>query len=309
MSADRPLAAAGFVFAAMFFLGFFDNLVRQIAPELGLWQFHLMRSVIAFGLFGLIALTGRARFRPLRLWAVMVRGGLAALAMLFYFGGLGFLPLGQVASGLFSAPIWVMLISALFFGKPIGAMRLGAALVGFVGVLIVLDPFSEGIRPAVVVPVAAGFFYALGAIATRQWCEGESAMSMLLAFFFWLGVFGALGTVIMTLWPHHVPEGADGFILRGAVWPSGWALFITFLQAAGSIMGVGLLFRGYQLGDAAQVAIYEYSLLGFAAIWSFVLYGETLGSGALLGMVLITVSGVVISLRSQGRANADKLPA
>ncbi|MCK0169599.1 DMT family transporter [Aliiroseovarius sp. S1123] len=299
MATDRPLAAAGFIFAAMFFLGFFDNLVRQIAPELGLWQFHLMRTVMAFGLFALMSLSDRVRLRPIRAWAVMVRGGLAALAMLFYFGGLGFLPVGQVASGLFTAPIWVMLISALFFGKPIGFTRMGAALVGFVGVVIVLDPFSEGIRPAVVVPMAAGFFYALGAIATRQWCEGESALSMLAAFFLCLGVFGAIGTVIMTVWPHEVPSGADGFILRGVVWPSGWALFITFLQAFGSILGVGLLFRGYQLGDPAQVAIYEYSLLGFAAAWSFVLYGDRLGSSAVLGMVLIVVSGVVITLRSR----------
>ncbi|MCK0126738.1 DMT family transporter [Gelidibacter sp. F2691] len=302
MGADRPLAAAGFIFAAMFLLGFFDNLVRQIAPELGLWQFHMMRSIMAFGLFALIALSGRARLRPIRMWAVMARGGLAALAMLFYFGGLGFLPVGQVASGLFTAPIWVMLLSAMFFGKPIGFMRLGAAIVGFIGVLIVLDPFTEGIRPAVVVPMAAGFFYALGAIATRQWCTGESAMSMLLAFFFWLGVFGTIGTVITTVWPHEVPSGADGFILRGLVWPSPWALFITFLQAIGSLIAVGLVFRGYQLGDAAQVAIYEYSLLAFAAIWSFVLYGDHVGSSAVLGMVLIVVSGVVISLRSRSGA-------
>lgn len=299
MAADRPLAAAGFVFAAMFFLGFFDNLIRQIAPELGLWQFHLMRSIMAFGVFALIALSGRAQLRPNRAWAVMLRGGLAALAMLFYFGGLGFLPVGQVASGLFTAPIWVMLIAAMFLGKPIGMVRLGAAVVGFIGVVIVLDPFSDGIRLAVVVPMAAGFFYALGAIATRQWCEDESAMSMLAAFFLCLGVFGAFGAGVMTFWSHEVPSGADGFILRGVVWPSSWALFITFLQAVGSIIGVGLLFRGYQLGDPAQVAIYEYSLLGFAAAWSFILYGDRLGPGAVVGMVLIVVSGVVITLRSR----------
>lgn len=309
MAADRPLAAAGYVFVGMFFLGFFDNLVRQIAPELGLWQFHLMRTVMAFGIFAIMSLSDRVQLRPKRAWAVMVRGGLAALAMLFYFGGLGFLPLGQVASGLFTAPIWVMLILAMFFGQPIGVTRLAAALVGFVGVLIVLDPFSEGIRPAVVVPMAAGFFYALGAIATRQWCEGESALSMLAAFFLCLGIFGAIGSVVTTLWPHEVPAGADGFILRGVVWPSGWALFITFLQAIGSIIGVGLLFRGYQLGDPAQVAIYEYSLLGFAALWSFILYGEQITFVAVLGMLLIVASGSVIAFRSSGGSQAPAPPA
>ena len=81
----------------MFFLGFFDNLVRQIAPELGLWQFHLMRSVIAFGLFGLIALTGRARFRPLRLWAVM--------ALLVLPGWLGLSTAASIGLGMLFAGI------------------------------------------------------------------------------------------------------------------------------------------------------------------------------------------------------------
>jgi len=62
---------------------------------------------------------------------------------------------------------------------------------------------------------------------------------------------------------------------------------------------MGLIFRGYQLGDASQIAIFEYSLLVFAAGWSFVLFGQTVDRLASLGMALIIQSGIIIAMRSQ----------
>ncbi|KPN64514.1 hypothetical protein AKJ29_18095 [Aliiroseovarius crassostreae] len=97
------------------------------------------------------------------------------------------MPLGQVAAGLFTAPIWVMILSALFLGQPIGVTQLSAAVLGFAGVLMVLRPFESGLEPLAILPMVAGFFYALGALATRQFCTGESTFSMLLYFFLSLG--------------------------------------------------------------------------------------------------------------------------
>ncbi|MCI2395199.1 DMT family transporter [Aliiroseovarius sediminis] len=298
MTANRTIAAANTIGLAMFLLGFFDSFVALIASDLGLWQFHLIRTIMAVGVLGVVAALARARLTPMRRWAVMLRGGFAALAMLIYFGCLGFLPLGQVAAGLFTAPIWILLIGAVFLGHPIGATRIIAALVGFAGVLIVLDPFANGVDPVALVPLAAGFFYAIGGIATRQWCEGESALSMLLYFFLALGFFGLLGCLTLIIWPQNAPAGAEGFILRGLVWPTAQSWALTLMQAVGSLVAVGLVFRGYQLADAAQVGIYEYLLLPFAAGWGLVLFGDPVPLRAILGMALIIVSGVIISLRS-----------
>lgn len=299
MTADKPMMAAGLIVVVMFLLGFFDNLVRQIAPDVGLWQFHLFRSIIAVCVLFTISALGWANLRAQRVWAVMVRGGFAAFSMLIYFGCLGFLPVGQVAAGLFTAPIWVMLISAVFLGKPIGVTRMGAALIGFVGVLIVLNPFADGISLMALVPMTAGIFYAIGGIATRQWCEGESAVAMLFYFFLWLGLFGLIGSLILNLAP-GAGDGVDpGYLLRGFVWPTAWSWLLILAQAFGSLLAVGLLFRAYQLADAAQVSVYEYSMLPFAAVWSLVMYDEAIRSSAILGMGLIVVSGVTISMRSR----------
>lgn len=302
MDSDKPIAALGAILAAMFLLGFIDNTVAHIAADIGLWQFHFMRAVIAVALMVGLAAAGVVRLGALRLWAVMLRGGVTGIAMLIYFGSLAFMPIGQVAAGLFTSPIWVMLISAGLFGKPIGLWRILAAAVGFLGVLLVLDPFDGGLGWTALAPVCAGFFYAVAAIATRQWCSGESTFSMLLYFFLSLGIFGALGLVALGLWPQDVPAGAEGFLLRGWVSPSAASLGLTLLQAVGSMVAVGLIFKGYQLGEASYVSIYEYSLLAFAALWSWFLWGEALGAKAAFGIALIIVSGAIIAIRSRRAA-------
>ena len=74
--------------------------------------------------------------------------------------------------------------------------------------------------------------------------------------------------------------------------------FWIAVQAVGSLIGIGLIFRGYQLGEASQVAVFEYSLLVFASFWAWVLWGQTVPLLGFIGMGLIALAGIVIALRS-----------
>ena len=94
--------------------------------------------------------------------------------------------------------------------------------------------------------------------------------------------------------------GAEGFLLRGPVWPSSEALFWTVVQAVVSVMGVGLMVRAYQLAEASRVSIFEYVILPFSAAWSWVLWGQGISLVAALGMVLIIVAGAAMTLHGRG---------
>ena len=89
----------------------------------------------------------------------------------------------------------------------------------------------------------------------------------------------------------------DGFIQRGWVWPSGTFWFWTFVQAAGSLFGVGMMIRAYQMADASRVSVFEYVILPASAFWGWILWGEQLTPLAVTGMVLIAAAGVIIALR------------
>lgn len=294
---DRTLAAAGMILVYAIIIGFTDNFVTVIAQDAGLWQFHATRSVMALILLGLAALVLGYRLRPKNWRAVVARSLIHGAGIMIYFGALAFLPVAVVAAGLFTAPIFVLLMSRFAFGQRIAWVQILAVTIGFCGVVLVLGPRAlSGASWAAILPILAGMLYALGNIATRRWCAEESAQTLLAGFFVGLGLFGVLGMIVLGLIQHVPPAGTDGFISRGAVWPNSGFYFWTFIQAAGSLIGVGFMIRAYQVTHVSRAAVLEYVILPASAFWSYVIWGQTLGALAIAGMVLIALAGAIISL-------------
>lgn len=291
----RPGLAALSILGGMFVLGITDNFVPYISETGSLWQFHMMRGVLAVVLLMLVAAAGIGVIRPRRWRAVLGRSVFPASAMLIYFGCLSVLPIGVVVAGLFTAPMFVLLISVFFQGEKVGLVRIGAVVLGFVGALLVIQPDPSALDPIAFAPIVAGMLYAVGAVVTRLWCAEESTIALSAGFFGMLALFGAIGLLVL---PAGGPEGFAGFVQRGWVPLTGSMWFWIAVQAVGSIIGIGLIFRGYLLGEAGYVAVFEYSLLVFASFWAWVLWGQTVGPLALAGMVMIAAAGVVITLRT-----------
>jgi drug/metabolite transporter (DMT)-like permease len=297
---DRTLAAAGMVLIYASIIGYTDNYVRVIAAQAGLWQFHATRTLMALCLLGLAAPILGLRLRPVNLKAVVARSTIHGLAMVIYFGALAFLPVALVAAGLFTAPIFVLLISRLVYAEVIGPFRIIAVILGFVGVILVLGPEAmQGASLPALLPVIAGAMYALGNIATRKWCPEESAETLLAGFFTALGIIGLIGMTFLALHPIPVPQGTAGFLQRGPLWPGSDFWLWTFVQAAGSLLGVGLMVRAYQIADASRVSVFEYVILPASAFWSWVIWGQGLTPLAVAGMVFIVAAGLMIALRAR----------
>ena len=303
----QPGLAALSVLAGMAALGLTDNFVPYISERGSLWQFHMVRSVMAFGLLGGVILIWGGRLWPRRFAAVAGRSVFQGGAMLIYFGCLSVLPIGVVVAGLFTSPLFVVLISILFQGQRVGPVRWTAVILGFVGALMVIRPDPADLNLVAFLPIVAGLLYAIGAVATRAWCEGESTLTLTAGFFAMLGVFGALGVVLVD--GTGAPTGHPGFVLRSWGPLDASMLFWFAVQAVGSLVGIGLIFRGYQLGEASQVAGFEYSLLVFASFWAYVLWGQGVPLLGLIGMVLIAAAGAVIALRSDDVAARKDVPA
>ncbi|UWR13146.1 DMT family transporter [Sulfitobacter mediterraneus] len=286
-------------------LGLTDNFVPHISERGSLWQFHLVRSVMAFVVLGAVVAFGFGSLRTKRPVAVLGRSLFQAGAMLIYFGCLSVLPIGVVVAGLFTSPLFVVLISILFQGKSVGLFRWTAVVIGFVGALMVIRPDPSALDPISFLPIVAGLLYAIGAVATRAWCEGESTLTLTAGFFGMLGVFGLIGVFVVS---GEAPAGHDGFVLRSWGPLDAEMLFWFAVQAVGSLIGIGLIFRGYLLGEASHVAVFEYSLLVFASFWAWVLWDQTVPVLGLFGMVLIALAGSIIALRSTAPVGAGRVP-
>ncbi len=287
--------------SAMALFGLIDNFMRLAADTGSLWQFHLIRSIVA-----LVVLYGAARVMKVGLRMqhpsrVAGRTFFAATAMVIYFGCLGVMPIAQAVAGLFTAPIFVVIFSVLFFGERVGARRIFAVLLGFAGIMLVLRPDAQGIGPLTILPIVAGAFHAMGNITTRRWCADEGTLTLLGAFFVAMLCIGAAGVVVMQVFVAQAPAGADGYVYRGWVPFAGAFMVITLIQGVGSLIGVGLIIRSYQLAESSFISVFENAMIVFATLWAVVLWGEVPSTVGVFGLALIVASGVIISVRSGQR--------
>ncbi len=293
------LIPALLMIGAMAIIGVIDNFIVRLAEEIGLWQFHATRALLALPMVAGLSLLGLGRIRPSRLWAVTLRSLLVAFAMLFYFAALALIPVAQAMAGLFTSPIFIVLITVLAGRQRIGPWRVLAVAVGFVGILLVLQPDPRKFEVATLIPVAGGFFYALGAIATNTLCARESTVSLLMGMMLALGLFGLLGLAgIAMLGPESAP-GPEGFVTRGWVWPMWQAAPWVLVQAAGSVVAVFMLTKGYQLGEPSYVGVFEYSLMIFGPLFAWIAFGQGVGPWQVLGIALIALAGGIIAVRSK----------
>ena len=299
-SSDQKMGlAVVFSLTAMMVFGLVDNFIALAADIFSLWQFHMLRSALALALLGFGAWIfgwGLAVRRPK---AVLGRTLFSGTAMLIYFGCLGYMSIAQAAAGLFTAPIFVVIFSALIWKERIGLRRILAVILGFIGILLVLRPDMAGLNALTIMPILAGAFHALGTITTRRWCAEESTLAILGAFFVITFLIGGIGIVLVGALVPCPPLGADGFVLRGWTPLNGTIAFVVLTQAVGSLFAVGLIIRSYQLAEPSFIAIFENTLLVFATIWAFVLYAEWPDNVSLAGMGLIILAGSIVALRSR----------
>lgn len=295
----RPMAAALCMLGAMALLGFVDNYVATIATEVSVWQFLTVRMVMAVAFIAVLSWAGLGTMKPIRWWAVGLRSGLVAVGMLLYFGSLAFMPIAQSLAGLFTSPIFVLLMTVLVLKQKIGPWRIIAVAIGFSGILLVLGVQDGAPGWIMLMPVAGGFFYAMGSLATRLLCAEESTLSMLAGIMTSQAILGIIALITLAIWNPEVPDGAAGFLLRGWVWPIPSIFPYIALQAFVSVAGVFLLIRAYQWGEASQVSVLEYSIMIFGPFFGWLLMGQIITPTMIAGIALIMVAGGIIAVRSK----------
>lgn len=301
MKKDFPVndrGAAISMIGAMLILGFTDNFIVFIAEVMSLWQFQFIRAVIALPLIVCIAYLLKITIRPKRPWAVALRSLFLTIAMIFYFWSLAFIPMAQALAGLFTSPIFILLISGLIFHQSISFIQIVAVFIGFIGIIFVVDTELTELTFFSFLPVFGGLFYAMAAVATREFCEGETTLALLASIMIMQGFVGICALYIITWVAPDVPNGAAGFILREWVWNISSVMPWITLQAVGAILGIGLIFRAYQIGQASQVAVFEYSALIFGPFFAWILIGQQVNLMQLLGILLIAIAGSLIAVRS-----------
>lgn len=292
MTANNNFIGAVAAMLASAILSFSDNFVAAVAQEAGLWQFQVFRTLLAVPLLVLVGIALGASFRPKNMGKLLLRSVVVSAGLLLYFAVLGILPVAQAGAGLFSAPIWVMLLSIAFLGKRVGKRRVLAMIAGFAGVLMLLQPDLATLTVLSALPLLAGAFYGGGALITKHLCGGENALALAIGVFVMMGLASAGLLLFFTFNP--TDPGTAQFFTRG--WEPLTARFfwLTIGQSVGAAAAVAMIAQAYRIGEPDFVSVCEYSFLIFAAIWAYLLWGQPTNALAQGGIVVIILSGLAM---------------
>ena len=285
------------IILAFVIIGPNDILVPLISKESSLWQFHLCRSIIVICLISVILIITKKKLIIVNWSAVIMRSFLYTTSMLIYFGCLSSLSIAVVGAGMFTSPIFVLLISYFLYNEVIGLRRISAVIIGSIGVWFILDPFNEKFSFLNFLPILGGAFLAMGNMATWRLCSRENPLTLNLMFFLAIGLCGFLGTLIISAYDiQSINLNIPDFFT--SKWTIGsqllWSLIL--LQSIGSLIGIGLLTKAYQMADTSYLNVFEYSFFIFAGFSGWFILGQTISLHETFGIILIIVAGIIVSI-------------
>ncbi len=281
------MIATTIVFAAQ------DGISRHLAEDYSV----MMVVMIRFWFFALFVLALAARApgglraasRSAFPWAQLARGLILVAEICVMV--LGFVNLGLIeAHAVFTCyPLLVAALSGPILGEKVGWRRWTAILVGFAGVLFILQPGISVFSPWALVPLLAALMFAIYGLLTRYVARKDPAPVS----FFWTGVVGALA---MT------PFG-----LATWTWmtPAAWGWMATLCCTA--VLGHWLLIRAFAVAEASAIQPFAYLQLVFASGIGLVIFNETLRPNVAIGAGIVVAAGVFTLWRQRMREKAAQL--
>ena len=293
----------------MFCISIMDTVIKMLSGGYALHQLVFIRAAVSMIILLPILLRhGIMALNTERLGAHLLRGVLLVMANMTFYTGLASLPLAQASSVVFFAPVIITVFSWYFLGEQFGPFRWLAVLVGLVGMILVVQPFSVHIELAYLWPLAAAFCYAGFTTVTRHIGRTESAALLAVTA---QGSFLFASSVIGLLVGHgefagHADPGIE-FLLRAWRWPpAGDVVYLAGIGALSAITALSLSYA-YRSAQASFLAPFEYTILPLVLLWGYLVFNEFPNTMALFGIVLIAVGGFVVWL--DGKRQAQRTSA
>ncbi len=305
---ETPPRAIGLIVLGMVFITVNDSLIKALGGDYPLHQMVFIRSAIGI-CFSLVILQFEGGFGALRTATPglhLLRGLLVVISNMLYFAALAVMPLADAVATFFVAPLIITVFSVVLLGERVGLHRVGAIVVGFLGVLVMTRPGTGGdavARGTILLPILAATAYAGMQVMTRK--LGVYSKASALAVYIQAVFLCVSVGFFLVAGDGRYAEGVESdslvFLLRAWVWPApeDWPLFIALGVVSGAV-GY-LLSASYKMGNAATVSSFEYTALPMAILSGWLVFGEVPDLWVLAGTTLIAGAGIHVFMRERRR--------
>lgn len=200
-------------------------------------------------------------------------------------------PIWQAIALIMTSTFFVTIGAALVLREKVGPARWAATLVGFIGGMVILEPWAEGFTVNSLLPVGAALFWAITSLFTKELTKTEQADSITLYLLLLTTPANALfafmatqGNAEMSLW--------DGFMISNNS-------ALVYIIAAGLLVAIAqfLITKAYATADAAYVQPFDHLKLPFNVLGGLLVFGWVPTGNLWVGAALIIVASLYIAQR------------
>jgi drug/metabolite transporter (DMT)-like permease len=275
------LAGIGLMLLGVFMFSFGDALGKYIVATYSVGQLLWLRACAALLVLLPIVWRQRAAFLPLeRPWLQLLRVILSTIEVVAFFLATVYLPLADVITYYLACPIFFTALSAIVLRERVGWRRWSAVLIGFCGVLMALRPSTQTVSWPALIALGGSISFAFLMLITRSL---RATPDIVLASTQFIGTF-ALGALMS---------------------PFGWVTpdlgSLGLFAAAGCVSVAALLCvnRSLKLAPASVVVPYQYSMILWAVMFGYFVFGDVPQVSMIAGAAIIIGAGFYIFLREQ----------
>jgi drug/metabolite transporter (DMT)-like permease len=264
---------------SMFSLG--DAIGKFIVASYPVSQLLLLRASVPLAILLVLIWRHRATLPRLeRPWLQLLRMVLSTAEVAAFFIAVVYLPLADVITYYLAGPIFVTALSAIILREHVGWRRWSAVVVGFCGVLIALQPSAQTVTWPAIIALAGSLSFAVLMIVTRSL---RATPDIVLAATQFAGTFSV------------------GLVLAPFAWvaPSLPALGLFVLAGCISIVALLCTNRSLKLAPASVVVPYQYSMIVWAVMFGYLVFGDVPSVATIVGAAIIIGAGLYIFLREQ----------
>ena len=288
---NHAIAGITYMLVGMLILTGMDVVVKIMVQT----DFHPIQILFVRGwivlaiMFAVLPFFGGLRtLKPGRPYALVVRGIIGFLAPYSFFTALKTVPLADATVVFFAAPLLMTGLSPLVLKEKVGPYRWAAVIVGFLGVVVAVNPSATGMDPMLFMVFLALLAYSALALMGR-WL-GDTETTFRLVFYFNLGILVVSSVFVAFVWQPISWEALGGL------------LAISVMALVGHV----LLTKAFVLAPLSIVSPFEYSALLWAAILGYLVFGDVPANTVWIGGAIIAASGMFILYREARLAKKPK---
>lgn len=287
MTNDRPILGISLMLGFCILAPMADAIAKLLGNSIPLAEVVLIRfGLQALVLIPLVWVSGRLwRMRPRVFMLTLLRTILHIIGIMAMFTALRYLPLADAVAIVFVMPFFMLILGKYFLNEQVGARRLGACIIGFVGTLFVVQPSFASVGWPALLPVFVAANFSVFMLVTRQIAKetdpiGLQAVSGVMAVilmvpFLWFGAGGE--------WANLSSLSASGFQ---------WSLLFG-IGVLGTVAHL-LMTWSLRYAPSATLAPMQYLEIPFATLLGFAIFNDLPNPLATFGIALTMATGLYI---------------